>query len=631
MDFKKLSDRVMTDIAQDESDRKAWLSRTQQAIKIAEQAVEEKTFPYTGASNVKLPLVLDACVKFASRAYAEIIAKDGVVKIKNYGEDRNRADRVKKYMNYQLLCIEKEWETMTDQLLHVLPVVGHVFRKRFYNVCKQRTDSEMLMPDAVICSKDGRRKTHKICGVTYSDIVAKQRAGQWRKIELLGKDAKLEDLEKTTYTVYESHCWLDLDEDGYEEPYIVVIEDSTRDVLMVKKRFNAEDVSKNEEGEIYHIEPIEYFIDYRFIPDPAGGYYGIGFGQMMGPLTLSANSLINQLIDAGTLSNSNAGFLGDNVDILSGSQQFRLGEWKKIKVGGNKDLQSSIYPLPVREPSPTLFNLLGLLIELNKDLSSIKDVLTGDSIGSNVAATTTVALVEQGMKTFNTIYKRIYHSLMTEFKLLYKLNSQYMNMQEQYNYRDQVNFVFADDFNDTNLEIIPVANPELASNVQRLMKAEAMKNTIGMPGVNPIPIMRYYYEALGLDEGLIEEIMAQPEQQGPSPEQMAMMQELEMKQADLQVEEEKVRIKSREVAIKERDQDLEESRAEAERVETITSAIRNLANAEALEKGAQVEEYRAKVEGIQNGQRMAQTSGNSTNSTGSTSRARPTIGDDGIN
>lgn len=634
-EYRKISEVVLSNFRDDENDRSDWMKKTKEALRMAEQTVEEKTFPYNGAANIKLPLILDASIKFASRAYAEIISKDGVVKVKTIGdtpEKQQRAKRVADYMNYQLLCEEEDWETDTDQLLHMLPIVGHMFRKRFFNPAKGRTDSLVISPEKICCSKDGRRKT-QIMEMSYSDIVSMQRSDAgWRDIDVLKRfkeKDKLEQTKKCKFTVLEQHCFMDLDEDDYEEPYIIIVEKDSGEVLDIRKRYNEFNVKKNSNEKTYYIEADEYFIDYRFLPDPTGCYYGIGFGQMMGPLTKAANSLINQLVDAGTLNNVQGGFLSDKVEILSGRHQFQLGEWKKIKLSGNEQLATGVMPLPTKEPSPTLFTLLSLLIELNRDLSSIKDVLTGENIGSNVAATTTVALIEQGMKTFNTIYKRIYKSLTKEFKILFKLNGEYLNVEQDYQQDDTEKLVTQEDFKTKGINMIPTADPAMASDMQRLTKAEALKNTIGMPGVNPAPIMENYYRALNVDEKVISVILAPQEPAGPSPEALALIQQTELAQAQLQVEEMRVKIQEREVAIKEREIALKEKNAEVDRMKTAATAVKEIATAEASEKGIQIQQYKAELEKVTN-ERMANTPNNTESATTDSRRARPTIGDSGI-
>lgn len=595
-EYEKIARRISTDILKDEGDRSEWLAQTKEVLELANQTKTEKTFPWTGASNIKLPLVLDAAIKFATRAYPEIIPNGEIVKA-SYTKDAERAKRVTSYMSWQLLENETNWEADTDKLLHMLPIVGHMFRKRFYCVSKQRTDSELIMPDKMICSEDGRRKTHIII-MPHSEVLSRQRSGEWRDdVEL--RDIKDVMEEQETYEIHESHTWLDLDGDGYEEPVIVVLWEDK--ILDISPRYEAKDVYKNAKGEIVRIEETCYIIEYTFIPNFTGGYYGVGFGQLLMPLTMAANSLMNQLVDAGTLANVQGGFISDKVKILSGKKNFEIGEWKKVSITNmNSTLAQEITPLPVKEPSQTLFSLLGLIIELTKELGSIKDILSGDTPASNMPATTTVALIEQGMKTFNAIYKRIYRSLRNEFKLLYKLNGQYLDMKEYFNFNDQENAIFQEDFESTGLDIIPQADPNLSSDMQRLSKAEALRQMIGQPGVDPKPILTMYLRALRIEEEMIEQILPPPpppQEPAPDPKMLEMIQKLEIEQAKLKIKEDELAIERAKLA-------MQIETADYKNVETETRSIQNLAIAESMEVGQQLDIYKTQTEGILNEQRV---------------------------
>jgi chaperonin GroES len=625
-EYDRLAERVNTDYEADEEDRSDWLKSTEIAIEVANQVKKEKTFPYKGASNIKLPMILDASIKFATRAYSEIIPGGNVVKssvIHETDEKAERAKRVTDYMSWQLLHDDVNWEADTDKLLHMLPIVGHMFRKRYYCSAKQRADSQLIMPDKICCSKDGRRKTQIHTDVPYSDILSKQRSGEWRDVDLL-ENQEFEKLEeRPKFDLLESHCWIDIDNDGYEEPYVVIIEKESMKVLSLKPRYEAKDVTRNAKQEIVRIEAIEYIIDYMFIPNFAGGYYGVGFGQLLMPLTEAANSLMNQLVDAGTLNNIQGGFVDERIKIKSGSQNFKLGEWKKANcstIPGGR-LVDGVMPMPTKEPSQTLFSLLGLIVEMTKDLGSVKDILSGDTPASNMPATTTVALIEQGMKTFSAIYKRIYRSLKNEFNLLYRLDGLYLDETEYFEYNDTKNPILREDFESDKLDILPQADPNLASDMQRLGKAEALKSTIGAPGVDPRPIMIAYYRALKIEEDMIEQILPPPQPAPPDPEMLKMMKELEIEEAKLKLEEHKLRIKEIELT-------MAREKALVDNVKTQTESIKNLAVAEQTEVGNQLDLYQNKVERLTN-ERMAQSQSNTDIPSRAEKPSRPVIGNDG--
>lgn len=605
MDDEKLDNigrRCVEAFEIDEESRKHKIDQISRATELAQQVTEDKSFPWRGAANIKLPIITEAAIKFASRAYSEIIRDNQVVKAKIIGEDQTgqkaeRSERVSNYMSWQLMSKEVEWEPDTDKLLHVLPIAGHLFRKRYYCTAEKRTKSELCLPKFVSvndkCSslESARRITHIIENVSQNDLISNQRAGVWRDVELREK----KDLEKQDatsdddyYKFLEQHCWLDLDEDGYEEPYIVTIEHESRKVLRIIARYESSGVITNERKQIVSIKPKHSFTDYIFIPALDGGYYGVGFGQMLEPMTRVANTLVNQITDSGSLNNLQAGYLSSEIKIIGGRERFQLGEWKRTKATAEQ-LSKGVFPLPTKEPSAVLFNMLGLILDLTKDLASVKDVLGGDSPGQNVPATTVMALIEQGMKTFNAIYKRIYRGLKSEFKQLYDINREYLDDKEYYQVVEQDLPIYKADFDSEGIDIEPVADPNMSTDMQRLARAEALKGAIGMPGVDPKPIIKQWLEALKIPDSMVDEILPEQDPNGIPPELQKLMQEVEMKQADVTNKERELDLKEREVALRERE-------LEIKAYESMTKAIKNIADAEAVETGSQLSIYKQFVD-----------------------------------
>ena len=600
--LQRIGRRVVENFGIDEGSRKDWLDRNKEAIRLANQIRKQKDWPWENAANVMLPLIADASIKFAARAYSEIIRDDQVVKGKVVGKDPDgskdqRAQRVGRYMSWQLTEKMEEWEEDTDKLLHMVSVVGHVFRKKYYSPTLKRCVSELCLPEKVCVNnsaanlKSARRVTHILDATHKNKVVEKQRAGIWRKVELDADPAEGEPNEEAYYNLLEQHCWLDLDDDGYEEPYIVTVHKDTEKVLGLVVGYEPEDVRESDAGEILQIDRCLYFSDYKFIPPFDGGFYYIGFGALLAPGNEAANTIVNQLLDAGTAATVGGGFLSKEIKVKGGVYRFRPREFKRTEATAEQ-LAKGIFPMPVNEPSPTLFNLLGLILELTQDLASVKDVLAGDTPGANVPATTVLALIEQGMKTFNAIYKRIYRSLSREFKLLYRLNHKYLDEEEYFTVLDEPETVYRDDFEPETLDIVPVADPFLSTDVQRLARVESMVQDIPL-GANPIPILRYKYETMRIDEGLIEEILKAPEQ-GPNPELLKLEERAQEAAANAQLRE-------REIDIKEQEFDLKATRQEAELVEILSKAIKNFADAEAAEAGIQMQEYQTQMQGMLEG------------------------------
>lgn len=586
--LKDIGQRVVDEFNEDEGSRGDWLKRNEEALKLANQVRQEKSFPWSGASNVKLPLIADAAIKFAARAYAEIIRDGNVVKGKVVGPDPDnqkdaRATRIGKYMSWQLTEQMPEWEEDTDKLLHILAVSGNVFRKVYYDPSLKRNCSQLIMADKLCVNytasslEAARRVTHILDNVSQNTVVSNQRSGIWLDVSLQQDDIENEPDTDPSYNLLEQHRWIDLDDDGYAEPYVVTVHKDTQKVLRVYARYEEDDIKENAKSQIVSIEACQYFAAYRFIPSFDNGFYWVGFGTLMAPLNEVANGLFNQLLDAGTMSNLQGGFLSKEIKVKGGIYRFAPYEWKKTEATAEQ-LAKGIQPIPVREPSPTLFNLLSLAMDLTKNLAAIQDVLAGDTPGANASPTTVMALIEQGMKVYNAIYKRIYRALKAEFTILFKLNHKYLDEEEYYRVQETDAMAFRQDFESEQVDVIPVADPYMSSDVQRLQRFEAMRTYVGLPGVNPQPILKYGLEAMRVPEEMIQQILPPPDPNAPPPpEVMQLMHEAEMKKADVQNEERKIGVQEREVAVK-------EAAAPHDMALTDAQTLKTRAEAEAIDK-----------------------------------------------
>lgn len=557
------------------------------AMKLATQVFEKKTFPWNNAANVKFPLITVASIQFASRAMPEIIPNSGLVKIKVIGKDplglkRKRGERVVEYMNYQLTEEMVEWLDGTDKMLHVLPIIGTCFRKMYFDKVLGRITSKFLTCDNIVVNmkaeslSTARRISHKF--YKYSnDIYEYTSAGIWKEYDF--GVAKSEDNDEAAPHLFiEQHRWLDLDNDGYEEPYIVTVHEETKNVVRILARYDDDDVYAIN-GKLVKITPIEYFIKYSFIPNPNTGFYDIGFGSLLYSMNSSINSIINQLIDAGTLSNTGGGFISRGIRLKSGVVSFSPGEWKKID-SLSQDLRGSILPLPIREPSQTLFQLLGLLINAGNDISSIQNAMKGEKPGENVSAATVYALIEQGMKVFGGIYARVHRSLTNEYKLLYKLNQKFLDHIHYFNVVDPEKteqMVLQSDFDVKDHDIKPSADPSLSLEVQKTARAQALMEISGRPGVNEDEITKNYLEAI---KSPPEIFFVPPEKRDnkPDPQVEELYAKLDFEKERLELEKQEAHLKRLEIFAK-----IEDLRA---------NAILKIAKAEAEEIGSQLEEYK---------------------------------------
>lgn len=485
-----------------------WKPRHDRALKLATQTKEVKNTPWPNAANVKYPLITVSAMQFAARAYPAIVDGWNVVKGKVLGkpspDKRDRADRIGAHMSYQLLQEMDGWEEDTDQLLHILPVVGTVFRKTYFDPTTGKNCSVMVTAEKMVVNYHAKANAPRMTQIVEfypHEIEAKVRSGLWRKCEL-GEAENGETDRQAPHTFLEQHTLYDLDEDGVPEPYIITVHKETAQVVRMVARYRQDGLKlvQGEEGpEVYTIEPVEYYTRYRFIPPIDGSYYGLGFGTLLDALSETINSLTNQLLDAGTLANLQGGFLGDGVSMKSGDARFRPGEWKRVKITGGT-LRDNIVPLPAAGPSEVLFKLLDMLIEASKDITATKDILTGDTQQANAPVGTTLAQIEQGLKVYSSIYKRVHRALKHELGLLYDLNAEYLDPQVYFEFQDDEKAVSQQDYAVGDVDVIPVSDPSIATDMQRIGRAQFLMQFRGDPLVDPKEVDRRVFEAAGIQD-----------------------------------------------------------------------------------------------------------------------------------
>ncbi len=553
----KIGNQVSAGFDTDLDSRKPWEEDLKNWTDLALQVATNKTFPWPNAANIKYPLLATAAMQFAARAYPTLVPSNGqVVKCKVIGYDPDgqksaRAERISKHMSYQVLEQMPDWEEDMDKLLIALPIAGTCFKKTYWDSAKQRNCSKLVLPKVLVVnywarSMDDAERVTEIIHLPKRKIQERINQGIYLDAELgdpssasLGDTTSVnqafqrsgDDDETTPYTILEQHTYLDLDDDGYAEPYIVTIEQDSKKVLRIVPRFNEEGVVVNEKSKVVSIEAIQYYTKYGFIPNPDGGFYDIGFGRLLGPLNNSANTIINQLVDAGSLSNLQAGFIGKGLRIKMGESRFQPGEWKAVNAVGD-DLKKQIFPLPVREPSQVLFNLLDLLLKSGKELASVAEIFVGKMPGQNTPATTTMATIEQGMKVFTAVYKRVYRSLTSEFRKIYRLNKEYMNPEEYISVLDQP--VPQSDYMGPEDDIIPGADPTAVSSQEKQQKVQALMQILQLGTLDPMAVTQLYLEAHEI--AAPEKYMKQPSPPPPDPKMEAIKAKSQVDQQKAQID-----------------------------------------------------------------------------------------------
>ncbi len=585
--LNQIATRVTHDYEVDFASRDERQEKWDRAVELAKQTIEAKNTPYPNSANVKFPLMTTAAIQFNARSYSAIVNGRTVAKSQVYGKDpdgtkKMKATNVVDFMNWQLLEEDPGWEEDTDRLLIMLPIFGCLFRKRWFSFDKQRQTSKLLTPNdfvvnANIKSLEDAPRTTEIFTLYPNDIVERIRRGLYKDFEYSATDEATQD-EYAGQEFLEQHRWEDLDEDGYKEPYIVTVHRETATVVRIAPRFTKDDIQINDKKQVAAITPQKYYVKYGFIPDPAGTYYDIGFCDLLYPINESVNTVLNQLLDAGKLANSNTGFISNRLRIGRGPLNVNIGKFTPVAATGD-DIRRGIVQMQFPGPSPVLFQLLGLLIEAGREIANIKDVLTGESQSANTPATTTLALIEQGMKVFTGIHVRIHRALKSELKLLREIDYAFLQPTTYVKVLDIE--VDKEDFNSDDHDFVPVSDPNVVTDMQKLGRAQFLQQFAGDPYFDPFKIRMRLLEAASI-EG-VEELLVEPEQ-GPTIEQQLALAEAENEKMRLQLESRKA--------------DREDRLADAKITKDRTGAIKDLADAEATEEGVQLDIYKAHMEAM---------------------------------
>lgn len=568
---------LLEKIKEDDKSREGWIRDHEEYLNLAAQVKEEKNFPWKNASNVKFPLLTNACLQFHARALPALVESSRPIKPKIIGRDPQgeklrRGMRVSTYMSYQILEEMDEWVDDLDRLLFILPMIGLCYKKTYYSPAVRRLKSVLLTPKEVIVNYEARNferaRITEVLEVSNNELIELQREGLWRDCEFsepqqnpnknMARD-KAKNItppkrnSDTPYEFYESHCWLDIDEDGYDEPYIVTLEKESGKIVRITPRWTPENLIMDEQGRVVKIKAENFFTPWIFFPDPHSAVSGIGFGTLLGPNNEAINTIINQLIDAGTKENLGGGFIGRGAKLKGGALRFVPGEWKLVNTVGD-DLRKSFVPLPTAPPSGALFNLLQLLISVGDQTGNMTDMIKGQNPGQNQKVGTTMAVLEQGMKVYSSIYRRLHRALTKEYKQIYNLNKQYLDedlyvtvldevpseqeilamaqqqglgeeqLQQVLKAREEHINAGRDDFEDEKVDVVPASEPSMISDTLRLMKGQSLMEKMGMGlRLNPDVVTRRVLEAEQHED--IDELMDIP-QPPPSLEDRRFLLEL---------------------------------------------------------------------------------------------------------
>lgn len=542
-DLSEIAEKVIKGYDDDLNSRSEWCQTADKILKLVKLTIEPKSFPWNNASNIKYPITSTAVIQFAARTYPEVVQNGKVVGCAVIGRDMDgekaqQAERVSQFMSYQLLIESTNWEEHMDRLLHVYPVIGVAFKKTYYDPIKRINQSILCMHDEIVVNdhipslEDALRISH-ILKQSSNTLLENMRAGLYKNIDFEELKAMLVGDEEL-HELIEQHRFLDLDGDDYEEPYIVTVHKSTKKVLRIVARFDPDGVTKNEEDEVVRIKPVHYFTDFHAIPSPDGKYHSFGIGTLLLHPNEAINSLLNQLVDSGTLANLQGGFIGNKVEIQGGMTPFQLGEWKRAKVLDGSALKDQVVPVSYKEPSDVLYKLLEFLTVAAEKLSSVTDVMTGNADLTNVKTGAATMANDNSRMVFSSMQRRLYRSLKSEFEKWFRLNSIYLDELQYFSIMGDTKAISRNDFNPKSLSIKPVSDPNLSSSNQRVQQAEGLMKLSDMPNIQLDELVKRYLEAHQVPNP--EKLMRPADPPPPNPEMAKLQADQQKSQVQAQLQ-----------------------------------------------------------------------------------------------
>ena len=539
----KIASDLISSVDSDKQSRSEWEKTYTEGLEyLGMKFDEQRSQPFEGSSGVIHPILAEAVTQFQAQAYKEMLPAKGPVKTEIVGartiETESQAERVQEFMNYYIMNVMQEYDPELDMLLFYLPLAGSAFKKVYFDFVTNKAVSKFIAPEDLIVPYEAsdmssaERITHAI-SMSLNEIKKQQVTGFYADVEINDEDYGEDESEvkkqideiqgiESSYkedrsrTIYEIHTVLDIE--GFEDldvngeptglklPYIITIDESSETVLSIRRNYLETDPLKNK---------INYFVQYKFLPGL--GFYGLGLSHMIGGLSKASTSILRQLIDAGTLANLPAGFKARGMRIRDEDEPLQPGEFRDIDTTGGS-LRENLIPLPIKEPSNVLMQLLGLLVDSGKRFAAIADMNVGDS-NAAMPVGTTVALLERGTKVMSAIHKRLHYAQKKEFQLLSKVFSEYLPPQYPFAMGSGSVEIKQQDF-DGRVDVIPVSDPNIFSQSQRITLAQELLQMVqsnpeihGQQGM--YEAYKRMYAALGVDN--VESLIPPPPDSTPKP------------------------------------------------------------------------------------------------------------------
>ena len=539
---RKFSNDLVGAFEADKESRKDWEDTYIKGLDMLGFKYEDRTQPFEGASGVVHPLLAESVTQFQAQAYKELLPPSGPVRTQIVGqvtpEVQDQAERVKEYMNYQITSVMKEYDPEMDQLLFYLPLSGSAFKKVYYDPILQRAVSKFVTSEDCVVNymatdlESAERITHCI-KMTNNEVRKLQVSGFYKDVELPSGEVdpsevrekvnELEGVQKEfandddEHEILEMHVNADVpgfeDPKGIKLPYIVTIDKYSQTILSIRRNWNQQD---------QFMKKISYFVHFKFLPGL--GFYGFGLIHMLGGLSRTATSVLRQLIDAGTLANLPAGFKARGMRIRDHDEPLQPGEFRDVDVTGNS-IRESLLPLPFKEPSQTLFALLGFAVDAGKSFAAIADMKMGEGNEQNPVGTT-LALLERGTKVMSAIHKRLHYGQKEEFNLLARVFQLYLPPEYPYQVIGGNRMIKQQDFDD-RVDILPISDPNIFSMAQRITLAQQqLQLASSNPQMHDLrEAYRRMYAAMGVDniDAILKPNPDMPEPTGPATENGMVM------------------------------------------------------------------------------------------------------------
>ena len=524
----------------DKASRKDWEDTYKKGLDLLGFKYQERTMPFAGASSVTHPMLSEAITQFQAQAYKELLPAGGPVNTQILGnvtaQKEEQSQRVKDYMNYQISYVMEEYDPDLDSLLFYLPLSGSAFKKVYYDEGLERAVSKFIPSDDLYVPYQTtdfpscERVTHAIRR-SQNEVRKLQVAGLYRDVNLMvsndetglqEKESSIAGVRKSyrdeDYQLLEMHVDLNIEgidsEDGIKVPYIVTLDEGSANILSIYRNYDENDPKKKKKS---------YFVHYKFLP--GFSFYGFGLIHMLGGLSRTATAALRQLLDAGTLSNLPAGFKARGLRVKDDDTPLQPGEFRDVDAPGGS-LREGLLPLPYKEPSQTLFALLGFCVEAGSRFAAIADQKIGDAAQAGAPVGTTMALMERGARVMSAIHKRLHYAQKIEFKLLAKIFAESLPPRYPYEVgKDAVPSLKIEDFSD-DIDIIPVSDPNIFSMSQRITLAQTQLQLAQAdpPAHNMYEAYRRMYQALGVrDIDVLLPVPPQPQPQDPGMENAASL------------------------------------------------------------------------------------------------------------